>query len=145
MHRLFLPRPGVRIVNLSYKLSSVCPEYRRTGTRFGAHSISKKYPICVRPPRKTCIGAIVRNDVDTEIRSSAFSINSVLLDTERIETRDLRPPPVVECIQPNTDVIFSENAVTFSSTRPDLVLFIPAFQALLEILFVVEHVSFRWF
>src|SRR5712692_4035450 len=57
------------------------------------------------------------HDVNAEIRARAFGHDAVLLDAERIPTKHVSSPLIVEGIQKNSNVVVAENLVTFGHGR----------------------------
>src|SRR5712664_1036816 len=55
------------------------------------------------------------HDVNAEIRARAFGHDAVLLDAERIPTKYVRSPLVVEGVQKNSDVVVAENLIALAN------------------------------
>src|SRR5215204_3617381 len=67
-------------------------------------------------------------DVDRKISSVALGIDTILLNTVRIETKYVRTPLIVVRIKPDANVVFSEYIVPLRKGRADLVFLIPTFE-----------------
>src|SRR5439155_2653794 len=85
------------------------------------------------------------HNIDREIGAVALGKYSVLLYAERVKSQDIGAALVVVGVEPNADIVFAENFITFRYRRPNLVLLVPTFERDVKVLFVIHHISFGWF